>query len=138
MTNMEIDISMNILNNVNDLHLFWNILDFVKESPIQCYKMVIEELKHNLKKKCGNNCMFRTHIFDGRFITIPMLVRSTHAECINCGCSVSDYSHRFCYCCAEKGTTEYNYHHRRCRGFTEENNLITDPIQENDNFMNLL
>ena len=137
MTNMGKDISKNILNNVNDLHLYWNILDFVKESPIQCYKMVIEELKHDFKKKCNKNCMFRTYIFDGRFITIPMLVRSTHAECIICGCSVSDYSHRFCHCCAEKGTPEYNYHHRRCRGFIEEHYPITDPTQEDD-FLNLL
>ena len=55
MTNMEIDISMNILNNVNELHLFWNILDFVKDSPIQCYKRVVEELKHNFKNKCNKN-----------------------------------------------------------------------------------
>lgn len=123
---------MNILNKLNDLHLFWNILDFVKESPKQCYKLVIEELDQDFKMKCNKHCgMFTTQVFDGMLIRMPMIARSTHAACTICRGSVSEYGHRFCISCAQKGTPEYNYHHRRCRGFIEENNPITNPIPEN-------
>jgi len=63
---------------------------------------------------CGINCM----IFDEPFGDIPprpVLVRSVHRICEgNCGRSVSDYNHRFCYSCALPNSQEFLYHHRHC------------------------
>ena len=133
------DISMNILNNVNELYLFWNILDYIKESPIQCYKKVLEELKFTVKTRCNINCRFRAVFFDNELISVPVFMRATHANCtMMCGGSVSEYDHRFCGYCSAKGTSEYNYHHRICRGFVEERYPVTNPLDENDNFLNLL
>ena len=87
--------------------------------------------------QCNRNCRFRSMLMDNELVFPPMLMRSTHASC-NCGRSLSDYSHRFCAYCAKKGTMEYNYYHSYCMGFITEDHPITDPIEENDNFLNLL
>jgi hypothetical protein len=128
MNNMVNMVNMKILNNVNDLHLFWNILDFVVGNPSKHYKNVLEELKFNFKTRCNINCSFKCLFMDDELIILPLLARAVHAQCNICGNSISDYSHRFCNLCAVKGTTEYNYHHRNCVGFIEENYQITNPI----------
>lgn len=125
---MKKDISMNILNNVNELHLFWNIRDFLIESPRQSYKKVIEHLKYNFKIQCNRHCTFRSVFFGDNLMQIPVLMRSTRNNCTDCGGSTSYYSHRFCAYCSSKGTTEYNYHHRLCRGFIGEHHPITNPV----------
>jgi hypothetical protein len=138
-TNMNIT-NMDILNNVNDLHIFWNILDYVKESPKKCYGKVIEHLNYNFSVQCNRYCSFKTTFFDNEFIRVPVLMRSSHGNCNICQGSVSFYTHIFCGYCSEKGTPEYNYYHSNCRGFNEKDNPITVPLplDEYDNFLNLL
>lgn len=130
--------NMDILDNVNDLHIFWNILDYVKESPKKSYNKVIEHLKYNFNIQCNRYCNIKTAFFDNEFIRRPILMRATHENCSICGGSVSFYTHIFCGYCAEKGTPEFNYHHRNCKGFDEKNHPITVPLDEDDNFLNLL
>ena len=43
-------------------------------------------------------------------LPIPILVRTTHKDCIQCGGSVSDYSHNHCYVHAID--SELTYHLR--------------------------
>ena len=139
MKNMTMD-NLDILNNVNDLHVFWNILDYAKESPKQCYNKVIKHIKYNFSTQCNRYCSFKTAFFDNEIIRMPILMRATHANCTTCGGSVSFFTHKFCGYCAEKGAPEFNYHHNNCKGFNDKNHPITVPLplEEDDNFLNLL
>ena len=136
---MTID-NMDVLNNVNDLYIFWNILDYVKESPKQCYNKVIKHIKYNSNTQCNRYCSFKTAFLDNELIRMPILMRATHANCNLCGSSVSFHSHKFCGYCAKKGTSEYNYHHSNCKGFDEEHNeiIVPLPLVDDDDFLNLL
>ena len=58
----------------------------------------------------------------------PILVRSTNAQCMNCDNNLSEYSHRYCFKCAPKGSEEFAYFHERCPGFNSNTYTITNPL----------
>jgi len=117
---------MNLLDKL-DSYLYWNIMDFAKGSPRNNYRNVMTELEYNTKVRCNKNCRYFLLEFNGEMILMPVLIKTSHAICTICKRSpLSEYDHRYCDRCATKGTYEYNYHHRLCKGFDIEKHLIID------------
>lgn len=120
---------MNLLDKL-DNHLYWNIMDFTEGNPRNNYKNVMIELEHATKVRCGKTCRYVLGFMeDGTILPAPMLIKTTHAICTSCDTyPLSEYHHRYCDKCAKKGSYEYNYHHRFCRGFDHDRHPITDPL----------
>jgi hypothetical protein len=50
------------------------------------------------------------------FDTTNIKVKNVQEPCVSCNCiSISEYTHKYCYNCCKIDSTEYKYHHSKCR-----------------------
>lgn len=120
---------MNLLDKL-DKHIYWIIIDFCKGNPKDNYKKVMRHLEYNARMLCNKTCSYRLFEIDNELSQMPMLIkRKRGVLCHVCNeYPLSEYSHRYCNNCAVKGSYEYNYHHRTCRGFDSDQHPITNPL----------
>lgn len=106
---------MNTLYNVLDKFIVDKILYEYVENPKQNYDNLVKYLKSVFRESCSSNCLHRHFsVFQGNIFYKIQLVRHTNSSCVNCGYSVSNYSHYYCVYCCKSGSIEYAYHHSRC------------------------
>lgn len=106
---------MNTLYEVLDKFIVDKILYEYVENPKENYDNLVKYLKSVFRGSCSSNCRHRHFgVFQGNIYYQTQLVRQTHASCISCAFSVSDYSHDYCLYCCQPGSIEYAYHHSRC------------------------
>jgi len=85
------------------------------------YNNVLTEMMgshFNPVRFCAEDCHLRPKTFfsDGFINSMPILRRSTHATCDNCGAGLSTYSCSVCEDCANPNDypEDFNYYHRDC------------------------
>lgn len=110
---------MDILNSyIGELGIIYIIRDFIFGTPKYNYDRVVLEINTSFNKNiCKSICRFRTRLCFGNLITIPQLVRQTHAICQTCNInSLSKYDHIVCFECAreDEHPIEFNYFHKDC------------------------
>ena len=119
----------NIHTNMKNIdeHIRWNIKDFVKKNPTEVYKQIVLELTRYFRQRCGKKCKIardKFHLYMNR----PVLCRISNSSPCKCGRHVSLPEHKLCYECAEKGTEEFEYHHRLCERYETTIHLTTPPF----------
>ena len=100
-----------------DIHVTYNIRDFLYGTPSQMYSLVVQEINDKFSQHpiCNRKCRWKPNICDP--YSASVLCRYTHTICNKCDDNpVSIYGHQVCHKCATESEfpVEFEYHHQAC------------------------